>query len=388
MRVLLGMARQIRIGRLEIVLPDGSRHLFEGPEPGPSAQWLVHRERVARRFLIGGTLGFCEAYLDGDWSSPEIPALFELTLLNEQALIDLLSGKPWFQLLQYLSHRLKPNTRQGSRRNIAYHYDLGNQFYQRWLDPSMTYSSAVFADPAAQEPLSQAQMRKYAEICRRMNLQSGHKVLEIGCGWGGFAEFAAGEVGAKVTAITVSPAQHAYAAERIQRAGLAERVEVRLSDYRDIGGRYDRIASIEMLEAVGERFWPVFFETVHERLVAGGQAALQVITIAERYFDSYRRGADYIQKYIFPGGMLPSLTALRQQTERAGLIWRDAAGYGPHYARTLATWQQHFQEAWPDLRGLGFDGRFKRMWELYLYYCEAGFKAGSIDVVQVGIARG
>lgn len=387
MRTLLALATAIRVGSLTVVLPDGSVRRFVGAEPGPAGTWVVRRDRVARRFLIGGTLGFCEAYLDGDWSSPDIASLFEVTLRNEQALTELLAGRRWFQALQYIGHLLRPNSRRGSRRNIAHHYDLGNRFYETWLDETMTYSSAVFAHPGADEPLSEAQLRKYREIASRLELEPHHHVLEIGCGWGGFAEFAAAQVGARVTAITISREQHVFASRRVQKAGLGDRVEVRLVDYREVSGRYDRVASVEMFEAVGEAYWPVFFCTLRDRLVCGGRAALQVITIADQHFDSYRRGADYIQKYIFPGGMLPSATALRREIVAAGLEWRDATGFGAHYARTLAAWQERFQKAWPDLATMGFDERFKRMWEQYLYYCEAGFKAGSIDVLQVALAR-
>lgn len=394
MRLLLTTARALRIGSLTVVLPDGTTHRFEGTEPGPSGVLAVHDDRVARRLLTGGSLGFCESYLDGDWSSPDVPALFEMALLNEEMLGRTLHGRPWYRLASHLVHALRPNTRTGSRRNIAYHYDLGNEFYGRWLDETMTYSSAVFegdadgtAEGAAGGALAEAQRRKYAEIARRMGLEPGQHVLEIGCGWGGFAEFAAGEVGARVTGITISPRQFAFASERIQRAGLGDRVEIRLQDYRDTAGRFDRIASIEMFEAVGERYWPDFFGTVRERLAEGGRAALQIITIADRHFERYRRGGDYIQRYIFPGGMLPSPTALRREVETAGLRWREATSFGPHYARTLAEWNRRFQTAWPELSGMGFDGRFKRMWEQYLWYCQAGFKAGSIDVLQVALAR-
>ena len=385
MRLLLGLAPRIRVGQATIVLPDGSMHRFRGREPGPEGMLVVHDDRLARRLLTGGTLGFCEAYLDGEWSSPDVPALFELALRNEEALDRLLDGKRWFRALSHLVHALRPNTRRGSRRNIAYHYDLGNEFYRLWLDPSMTYSSALYA--AADEPLEAAQRRKYAELARRMGLEAGHHVLEIGCGWGGFAEYAAGEVGARVTALTISREQHAYATARVARAGLSDRVEVRLQDYRDVQGRFDRIASIEMFEAVGERYWPAFFGTVRDRLAPGGRAAMQIITIQDRFFDTYRRGADYIQKYIFPGGMLPSPTVLRREVERAGLRWQGADGFGPDYARTLAEWQLRFQAAWPEIQAMGFDDRFKRMWELYLWYCGAGFSTGCIDVVQVTMAR-
>ncbi len=384
LRVMLALAERLRLGSLTLVLPDGTRHRFRGDEPAPDAELTVHRDRVARRLLIGGGLGFQEAYLDGDWSSPDIEALFTLALLNEDRLFAALNGRTWFRAMQRLIHVMRPNSRKGARRNIAHHYDLGNAFYERWLDRSMTYSSALF-DPVEAD-LTAAQRNKYSTLARRMALGPDHHVLEIGCGWGGFAEFAASEIGARVTAITISREQHDYALRRIHQAGLAERVDIRLEDYRDTQGRYDRVASIEMFEAVGEAYWPAFFATVRDRLTHGGIAALQVITIADQFFDGYRRKMDYIQKYIFPGGMLPSPGVLRDQIRKAGLHFGEMAGYGRDYARTLREWNRRFHDAWPDIQRMGFDARFKRMWEQYLGSCAAGFSVGTIDVVQV-VAR-
>lgn len=385
MRILIALGDNLTVGRLSVTLPDGTVRRFGGTAPGPQASLIIHRDRVARRFLTGGNLGFCEAYLDGDWSSPDVEALFVFFLKNEAELGARMEGRGWFRLLRRLGHLARPNSRRGARRNIMRHYDLGNAFYERWLDPSMTYSAAVFREGAGD--LSAAQRAKYAAMARRIGLQPGHHVLEVGCGWGGFAEFAAGEVGARVTGITISEAQAAYARERIRRAGLSDRVDIRLEDYRDTRGLFDRIVSIEMFEAVGEAYWPAFFRTLRERLASGGSAALQIITIEDARFETYRRSADYIQKYIFPGGMLPSIGALRGQLNRAGLQLRDMASYGSDYARTLREWNRRFQAAWPDIQGLGFDGRFKRLWEQYLYYCAAGFTVGTIDVVQLAVSR-
>ncbi len=394
MRFLLSMARSLRAGDLTVVLPSGDEHRFAGSEPGPAARLVVHDDAMARRLLTGGTLGFCEAYLDGQWSSPDIEALFILALVNEQALGDVLDGRPMVRAIAHFLHRLRPNTRRGSRRNISYHYDLGNAFYERWLDPTMTYSSAIFAAEGQEDEtrtgtdlLTAGQQRKYAEIARRMGLGPNDHVLEIGCGWGGFAAFAAAEIGARVTGITISREQYDFASRRIQSLGLNDRVTIEMRDYRDTEGRFDRVASIEMIEAVGEQYWPTYFNTIRERLCEGGSAALQVITIDDRYYDSYRRGADYIQKYIFPGGMLPSMTALRDEVARAGMRVTDAAGYRKDYARTLREWNHRFQAVWPELHTMGFDDRFKRMWEQYFAYCAAGFEVGCIDVRQVAIAR-
>ena len=385
LEVGLRIAERLRCGRLTIMLPGGERRLFEGPESGPSALLVIHRPRAIRRLLIGGGPGFAEAYLDGDWDSPDLPRLLELLALNERAYESLSKGRRWHRWLARARHLLRPNSRRGSRRNILAHYDLGNRFYALWLDRTMTYSAALFLNPQA--PLEEAQRSKYRSLAERLGLESGHRLLELGCGWGGFAEFVAAEIGARVTAITISDQQHAFAAARIQAAGLADRVEVRLQDYRDVAGRYDRVAAIEMLEAVGERYWPLFFGKLRDRLTPGGVAGLQVITIADHYFEAYRRGADFIQRHVFPGGMLPSPQALRQQVAGAGLVELGALTFGHDYARTLASWQQCFQSAWPQIREAGFDQRFKRLWEYYLAYCEAGFRAGHTDVCQLTLQR-
>ena len=384
-RLALRIAAGLRFGELTVELPGGGPHRFRGQEPGPSGHLVLHRERALRRLLSDGGAGFAEAYLDGDWDSPDLARLLELLGLNHATYQELYYGRGWHRWLARLQHLLRPNSRRGSRRNILAHYDLGNRFYELWLDRSMTYSAALFPDPQA--PLEEAQRTKYRRLAERLHLQAGHRLLEIGCGWGAFAELAAREFGARVTAITISEAQHAFAAARVQAAGLAERVEVRLQDYRDVRGRFDRIASIEMFEAVGERYWPVFFERLRELLAPSGLAGLQVITIADRHFDAYRRGVDFIQRHVFPGGMLPSPSVLQAQIERAGLREIAPFSFGRHYAHTLAGWQQRFQATWPQIQGLGFDPRFKRIWEYYLAYCEVAFRAGFTDVRQVTLAR-
>jgi cyclopropane-fatty-acyl-phospholipid synthase len=280
---------------------------------------------------------------------------------------------------------LRPNTRAGSQKNIHAHYDLGNAFYERWLDPSMTYSAARWE--TGKETLQEAQTVKYRTLCDQMGLRPGDHVLEIGCGWGGFAEYAAKERGAKLTCLTISKEQLAFARARMQRLGLNEQVEIRYQDYRDVSGQFDRIASIEMFEAVGERFWPGYFAKLGECLKPGGTAGLQIITIAEAMFDTYRRSVDFIQKYVFPGGMLPSVSVLKSLTSKASLDWRGHVAFGRDYGRTLDLWREAFDAEWDTLNGLGFDERFRRLWRYYLGYCEAGFKGGSIDVVQLTLAR-
>ena len=386
-RLLLAAARTIRIGELELTLSDGSRHLLRGERPGPKASLVVHRPRLAPRMAAGGLLGFCEAYLDDDWSSPDRPALFDLALINRRELGDMLAGRWWSRLFALIAHGFRRNSRAGSRRNIAHHYDLGNDFYRQWLDGTMTYSSGLFADPGADDDLEGAQRRKYAAIAKALDLRPGHRLLEIGCGWGGLALFAAGEIGAHTTAVTISQAQYDEAARRIAQAGLNDRITLLLADYRDLRGSYDRVVSVEMFEAVGETYWPVYFAAMRDRLESGGRALLQIITIAEECWADYRRNPDFIQTHVFPGGMLPTLNVLRAETERAGLAWRSCRGFGAHYARTLELWQRRFQEAWPEIAGQGFDTRFKRTWELYLDYCAAGFRAGTTDVVHLSLDR-
>ncbi|MEM8914828.1 MAG: cyclopropane-fatty-acyl-phospholipid synthase family protein [Pseudomonadota bacterium] len=392
MRMFLKLGDALQEGTLIVRLPDGAEHRFVSERPEPVAEIHVHDDRVAQRFFFRGTLGFHESYLDGDWSSPDIEQVFFVGLANYQRLSEHFFGKPWFRIPNKLFHVLRRNSRRGSKKNIAYHYDLGNEFYEKWLDSSMTYSSALFPSevPANQvEPasLTEGQLNKYGALANRMGLQQGHSVLEVGCGWGGFAEFAGREIGAKVTGITISQEQFDFASERIFNAGLNEKVDIKLIDYRDVRGSFDRIASIEMFEAVGEKYWPAFYSMLRERLSDGGRAALQIITIDDKDFEIYRSRVDYIQKYIFPGGMLPSLSVLQRGMEKAGLAIDEVASFGTDYAKTLRTWNTTFQRTWPEIRPMGFDDRFKRMWEQYLLCCAAGFQFGCIDVVQVGLRR-
>ncbi|MBI3505370.1 MAG: class I SAM-dependent methyltransferase [Proteobacteria bacterium] len=383
-------AARIELGELTVFTQGGGRHVFAGARPGPAATLSLRTRRAARRVLFGGTVGFAEAYMDGDLDSPDLAALLELAARNGEALDDVHYGKvsrlgAVVGLARRFWHALRANTRRGSERNIAYHYDLGNEFYRRWLDPSMAYSSAIFADGA--EDLEAAQQAKFARMAQMLDVKPGEKVLEIGCGWGSFAAYLAREFRAHVTAITVSREQLAHTQARVQKEGLGDLVEPRFVDYRDVEGRFDRIASIEMFEAVGEKYWPAYFGKLRDSLAPGGRAALQIITIADRFFESYRTGVDFIQRYIFPGGMLPSDAALKAQFASAGLAVDRQGFFGLDYAETLAEWNRRFQRAWPEIQGLGFDTRFKRMWEFYLAYCEAGFRARSIDVTQVALIR-
>ncbi len=383
--LFLALAARVEAGELALTLPHGGERFFKGAQAGPWASLQVHHPRVFRRVLFGGTLAFAEAYMEGDCDSPDLAALVEFVIRNETALLAALDGQRWTRALQRLGHLLRPNSKRGARRNIARHYDLGNDFYALWLDRSMTYSSAVFERPG--ESFEAAQDNKYRRMAEIAAIGPDDHVLEVGCGWGGFCSWAAREIGCRITAITISPAQHAFAARRLQAEGLADKVDLRLQDYRDLEGSFDRIVSIEMLEAVGERYWPQYFATLRDRLVPGGRAALQVITIADDLFAAYREDVDFIQRYIFPGGLLPSPGRLRDQVERAGLGWRGCEGFGLDYARTVAIWRRSFEAAWPEVRALGFDERFRRMWRYYLAYCEAGFETGRIDLLQAALSR-
>lgn len=379
------MARNWMVGALAFVTPSGGELRLEGQAPGPQARLVIRDFRFIRRVLASGDIGFAEGYMAGEWDTPDLPALLEVVTLNFERLVRVTEGAGMMRAIHRLGHALRRNTRRGARRNIHAHYDLGNSFYSRWLDSTMTYSSARFERRG--QPLAEAQRRKYRTLAEAMALRADHHVLEVGCGWGGFAEFAAGEIGARVTGITISQEQYEFARRRMFEQGLAERADIRLVDYRDVAGRFDRVASIEMFEAVGERYWPGYFDKVRDALAPGGRAGLQIITIRDDLFERYRRRADFIQKYVFPGGMLPSEGRLRAETDRAGLDWQGIARFGQHYADTLAEWARRFEGAWGDIRRLGFDERFRRLWRFYLGYCEAGFRTGRTDVVQLTLAK-
>jgi len=382
--MLLG---KLRRGRLTLIHPDRTDRVFSGAEAGPEAALVLRAPAAARRVLFGGAVGFGEAYVEGLWDSPDLEAVLRLAMANDDVISIGRTGAALEHWLRARLHRRNANTREGSRRNIAAHYDLGNTFYAAWLDPTMSYSAALWEHP--RQTLEEAQHAKIRRLCRMLDLRPGQRVLEIGCGWGGFAEIAAREYGCHVTGLTLSRAQRDWAQARIARAGLAERVDLRLQDYRDVDGTFDAIVSIEMFEAVGQEHWPLFFETLRARLAPGGRAALQVITIAEERFDEYRSHPDFIQTHVFPGGMLPTKTHLAEGLVRAGLRVTEQRAFGADYARTLGLWRRAFLEAWPAILdgGQGFDERFRRLWGYYLSYCMVGFETGAIDVVHLGAER-
>jgi cyclopropane-fatty-acyl-phospholipid synthase len=377
-RLLQRYLQGLSAGTLTVTLPSGAVLRHQGGEPGPDAVLNVCRWRAVRRMLTGGDLGFARAYIDDDWRSPDLVALLDFATVNETALGEAASGSLLARGLDRLRHLRRSNTRRGSRRNIAAHYDLGNDFYAFWLDAGMNYSSALFSD--ADQTLEQAQIAKLQRVAELLNVRSGHNVLEIGIGWGALAEYLTTECGCSVTGLTLSNEQLAYAQTRLHATARANTWDLRLQDYRDVRGRYDRIASIEMVEAVGEHYWPLYFAKLRHLLTGDGIAVLQAITIADERFAAYRRRPDFIQRYIFPGGMLPSVEIIRREAERAGLCTAVCEVFGGSYARTLAEWRRRFLQAWPKIAALGFDARFQRMWDYYLAYCEIGFRSGAIDV--------
>ena len=379
------MATQLSNGRADFVLPDGRRFRAEGARPGPVAELHIHNDELFSRLIRDGDLGFCEAYMDGWWSTPDLQAFMDLVHTDNEHIYDGFPAQRLVAAYEKLRFWLQSNSRNQARKNISYHYDLGNDFYRLWLDETMTYSSALFE--TGQESTEKAQIAKYASMVDQMGAKEGDHVLEIGCGWGGFAEYAAKERGLRVTGLTISQEQFDYAQARIAAAGLSDRVTFKLQDYRDETGVYDGIASIEMFEAVGEKYWPVYFDTVKTRLKPGANATLQVITVAHERWGVYKRGVDFIQRYIFPGGMLPSPVILRQEIEKAGLSVEKSIEFGDSYSQTLRRWHQTFNEKWDEAAKLGFDERFRRMWNFYLTSCASTFSSNICDVTQITIKR-
>ena len=380
------VAAKIKYGELTFSLPDGRRLVFAGAEEPEAKALIVVRDfNFAWRSILGGDIGFYESYADGQWDTPNLADVLYVFARNADYVQEAFQGMFLFDWLNNVRHTLNKNTRSGARRNIMAHYDLGNAFYSQWLDRTMTYSSARFSK--SDENLSTAQETKYRTLADSIDLKPGESVLEIGSGWGGFAAHAARERGAIVTGLTLSPAQLEYAKKRAFEEGLAERVDFRLQDYRDVEERFDKIASIEMFEAVGKEYWPAYFDKVRSALKPGGVAGLQIITIADRFYENYLRSTDFIQRYVFPGGALPSPTVLKDLSGRAGLTVRSVAEFGQDYARTLGEWHRRFLSAWDDIAPLGFDDRFQKLWRFYLAYCEAGFRAGTTNVRQMAITR-
>lgn len=390
-RLALDMLDRIEGGSVALTLPDGGTYcLGRGPQ---RAHLRVRDLGMFDAALAHGDIGFGEGYMEGDWDcadGDELAALLGLLATNRKVLDTAIRGRFLRLLGHRLAHLFNANTRSGARRNIEAHYDLGNRFYRLWLDPTMSYSAALFADGDDQpdaDRLAEAQRRKYRRVLDQLDARAGQTVLEIGCGWGGFAEVAVQEYGCRVVGLTLSPAQLGYAQARAAAGGYATEAEFRLCDYRDVEGRFDHIASIEMIEAVGEAYWPTYFRQIARLLAPGGRCVVQAITIDDALFARYRRGTDFIQRYIFPGGMLPAPAQIRRHSARAGLAITDDFGFGDHYARTLACWRQRFDAQGEALARLGFPARFTRMWRFYLAYCEAGFRSGDLDVRHYTFSR-
>ena len=384
-RLALRAALHLPKGTLTIRLPDRRSVKIDGHAPGPEGIVILHNWNIARKALSGGTIGVAESYVDGDWESPDVTSFLELFVVNEELGTRLATAGASVKLLSRVRHWFNRNTKTRARKNIAAHYDLGNDFYALWLDPSMTYSSALYQTGA--NDLESAQNAKYRALTEAAGITGDDHVLEIGCGWGGFAEFAAREIGCRITGLTISREQLDFARQRMRLAGLSDRVTIKFQDYRDETERYDKVVSIEMFEAVGEAYWETYFAKVRDVLKPGGKASLQIITIDENAFPIYRKQPDFIQRYVFPGGMLPPPPALRDLGGRHALELIGERVFPQDYARTLAEWRDRFRQRWPQIGAMGFDERFKRLWELYLHYCEAGFRAEFIDVRQLTFAR-
>ena len=379
------VASRMQTGQLDFALPDGRVFRAKGKEPGYVAVLEIYNPDTFARLIREGDLGFCEAYMEGWWSTPDLQAFLDLVHADNDELYDGFPGIGLVRAYEKLRFWLQRNTKAQAKKNISYHYDLGNEFYGLWLDESMTYSSALF-EPG-QNSLEAAQEAKYASMIDQMGAQPGDHILEIGCGWGGFAEYAAKQRGLRLTCLTISEEQFKYAVERIEKAGLSDRVTIKLQDYRDETGLYDGIASIEMFEAVGEKYWPVYFNALRERLKPGKSATLQIITVQDRRWEVYKRGVDFIQKYIFPGGMLPSPKALHAEVLKAGLQVTRSIEFGESYSQTLRMWHDTFNAKWDRISALGFDDRFRLMWNFYLTSCAATFHSGNCDVTQITVTR-
>ena len=371
---------RIEAGELRAVFPSNFQKVYSGGQVGPTADIQINSWKLVPRLLLSGDMGLAESFLSGEWETSNLTQLILLGDINERALGNAVTPSKFINLIEKLRHRRRDNSKRGSRRNIAAHYDLGNEFYSHWLDNSMSYSSALFTNFG--EELEVGQNRKYQRLAKALKLKKGDQVLEIGCGWGGFAEIAAKEYKCNVVGITLSNEQAKFAQRRMEENQLSNLVDIRIEDYRDVQGSFDKIVSIEMFEAVGEEHWRNYFEIIKNRLKPGGLAGIQSITIANEFFETYKRRPDFIQKYIFPGGILPSEDKLNNAVSSAGLKILDDYYFGKSYAETLRRWQSTFEQKWDDIKNLGFDEKFQKMWRYYLSYCEAGFESGHINVGQ------
>lgn len=381
----LKILNRLEAGQLTVVMPDETEHRFCGPSAGPTARIDILSNKLFSRLFIHGEIGFAESYIEGEWETPDLQSLLDLLVTNSAQIRGRLQPTRAIALLEKLRHGLRANSKRQARKNIAHHYDLGNVFYALWLDETMTYSAGLFDGNGLN--LAQSQTRKYDAIADSIDVKGNDSILEIGCGWGGFAEHVAKTRGANITALTISREQHDFAMKRIFEAGLNDRVNIVLQDYRDQTGTYDGVASIEMFEAVGEKQWPTYFQVVRGRLKPEAKATVQTITVADDRFTAYRDKVDFIQKYIFPGGMLPSAAAFSNQANAVGLEIGGKLAFGQGYSETLRQWSGRFNEAWPQIQNMGFDNRFRKMWNYYLSACAASFRYETTDVVQFTLSR-
>ncbi len=377
-KLLNNFLSKIKYGNLEVEFPSGEKKIFSGVNDYLSASIKIHNYNFLSYIFKRGSVGYAEAYMKGYYSTPNLTNLLMLSHKNEKFFLDNINSNIFYSSLSKIRHFLNNNTKKQSKKNIRYHYDLGNKFYEKWLDQSMTYSSAIFDNNNTN--LSDAQLNKYKKIADSLSLNENSETLEIGCGWGGFSSYVAKNYKCKVDAITISREQYDYTSSKIQKEGLGEKVLVQFKDYREVNKKYSNIASIEMFEAVGKKYWNNYFDVIRNSLSENGKAALQIITINEKRADDYQTRPDFIQQYIFPGGMLPTKKQLELSAKEVGLKCLELISFGKSYAQTLKIWNTQFQNSWNDVSNFGFDIKFKRMWEFYFSYCETGFLNNSTDV--------
>ena len=381
-KLVFNFLSKIDYGYLEIKTFDGEILKFGNPEEPLSANIIIKKPNFNYNLIRGGSIGFAECYMRGEFETDDLSNLIELTARNIK-IIHRFSGLLDVPVINYIKNKIIKNTKSRSKENIAKHYDLGNEFFSLWLDNTLTYSSAIFDEQ--NKDLSSAQNNKYQKLIDLIKPNNGDKVLEIGCGWGGFAEYLGKKYDVKLDCITISKKQFEYAKERIHKCGLNEKVNIEIKDYRDLQGKYNSIASIEMIEAVGQNYLESYFKTIKDNLSGGGKAAIQAITIDDSLFDRYKNKQDFIQKYIFPGGFLPNKNSINRYVSDNGLTVNSYISYADHYANTLSIWRNEFIKKWELIKNQGFDLKFKRMWEFYLSYCEAGFKSKNIDLIQFSL---
>ena len=380
-----GVLSQGKYGSINVYYKNELVFSHTGEFIGPKASVTLVNKKCLDDFFLKGDLGWAESYIEKNWESTNLSDFLEWGAKNFHEFSKYIRGK-WFIILYLrMKHYLNRNSRSGSKKNISFHYDLGNSFYEKWLDKSMTYSSAMFEKKT--DDLFKAQINKYSNLARITDIKNKDKVLEIGCGWGGFSSYLAKNFSADVTAITISKKQYEQVKEKVFKDKLADKIKVQLTDYREIKGQYDKIVSIEMFEAVGEKYWPKYFEILKNNLKNNGSIGLQTITIEDRFFKKYRKFPDFIQTYIFPGGMLPSIEEMTKILKSNGLFIKDQKMFGNDYAKTLKLWSTSFEGSWEKIKKEGFNDTFRRMWRYYLGYCEGGFKSGNINVGQFLIKK-